>query len=166
MSWKITIAGGNLSFSAAHFITLNGSYEPLHGHNYGISAELVGDSLAEDSYLLDFSVVKAMLRTYLGELNHRFLMPLHNPYLQVTHDAEAQEWEIRLTDGARFVMPTASVVPLDVDNVTAERLAEHFAHRMQDDLQARGVRNVTSMTIGVAETEMQTAYHTLRLTPL
>ena len=165
MSWKIVIAGGNLSFSAAHFITLNGSYEPLHGHNYGISAELVGADLAADSYLLDFNVVKALLRTYLGELNHRFLMPLHNPHMQVTHDEEAQEWEIRLNDGARFVMPTASVMPLDMDNVTAERLAEHFAHKMQDELQARGVRNVRSMTIGVAETEMQTAYHTLRLTP-
>lgn len=165
VTWKIVIAGGNLSFSAAHFITLNGTYEPLHGHNYGISADLTGETLAEESYLLDFSVVKGLLRGYLATVNHRFLLPLHNPFMRVTHDAGAREWEIRLPDGARFVMPDASVVPLDVDNVTAERLAEHFARTMQDDLRARGVGNVTSITIGVAETEMQTAYHTLRLEP-
>ncbi len=163
MTWKIAIADGNLSFSAAHFITLNGSYEPLHGHNYGISAELLGETLTEDSYVLDFSVVKSLLRGYVAEVNHRFLLPLANPHMQVTQDAHLDEWEMRLEDGARFVMPAASVMPLPIDNVTAERLAEHFATKLRDDLLARGVRHLVSITVGIAETEMQTAFHTLRL---
>ncbi len=163
MTWKIVIAGGNLSFSAAHFITLDGTYEPLHGHNYGVSAELAGDDLTTDSYLLDFGVVKAMLRGYIGEVNHRFLLPLHNPYFQVERSAEAPEWHIHLKDGARFVLPAASVVALPFDNATAERLAEWLATRMRTDLAARGVGNIRRITVGVAETEMQTAYCTLDL---
>ena len=163
MTWKIVIASGNLSFSAAHFITLNGTYEPLHGHNYGLSAELVGDELTRDSYVLDFSVVKTLLRGYIAEVNHRFLLPLHNPFMRVARAGD--EWEIRLPDGARFVLPAASVVPLAIDNATAERLAELFAGKLRDDLRARGATNVRAITLGVAETEMQTAFHTLHIPP-
>ncbi len=161
VTWKIVIAGGNLSFSAAHFITLNGTYEPLHGHNYDLSAELVGDDLTVDSYVLDFGVVKGLLRGYIAEVNHRFLLPLHNSFLRVAQQGD--EWEIRLPDGARFVLPTASVVPLTIDNATAERLAEYFAGKLRDDLRAHGVTNVRAITVGVAETAMQTALHTLQL---
>lgn len=162
MTWKIVVTGGNLSFSAAHFITLDGTYEPLHGHNYGVTAELTGEELAADSYLLDFGVVKTLLRGLIAEMNHQFLLPLRNPFMQV---AEREgEWEIRMNDGARFVLPSASVHALPFDNATAERLAEYFAGRLQGELQARGVANVQGITIGVAETEMQTAYHTRRFT--
>ena len=163
MTWKIVIAGGNLSFSAAHFITLDGTYEPLHGHNYGVSAELAGDDLTTDSYLLDFGVVKAMLRGFISEVNHRFLLPLHNPYIQLARSADEAEWTIHLNDGARFVLPAASVVALPFDNATAERLAEWFAGRLRADLAARGIGNVRRIMVGVAETEMQTAYCTLDL---
>lgn len=160
MSWKITIAGGNLSFSAAHFISLDGGFEPLHGHNYGLSAEVTGDTLTAESYLLDFGVIKALLRGLIGEVNHRFLLPLRNPHMRVL--ATEREWELRLENGERYVMPRSSVVALAVDNATAERLAEYFAHRLLDALRERGVTNIQTITVGVAETETQTAYHELR----
>jgi 6-pyruvoyltetrahydropterin/6-carboxytetrahydropterin synthase len=163
VTWKIVIAGGNLSFSAAHFITLGDTYEPLHGHNYGLSAEIAGDELTSDGYLLDFGEVKDLLRDYIAEVNHHFLLPLHNPSLRVAR--EGDEWEIRLPDGARIVLPAFSVVPLAIDNVTAERLAEYFAGKLRDDLRAHGATNVRTITLGVAETEMQTAFHTLHIPP-
>lgn len=159
MTWKIVVEGGNLSFSAAHFITLEGTYEPLHGHNYGISAELTGKTLTPDSYLLDFGVIKAILRACVGELNHRFLMPLHNPYMTVNQ--QDGEWELTLMDGARFVMPESSVLALDIDNVTAERLAEYVARKVAATLRERGVDYLSTLTVGIAETEMQRAFHTL-----
>lgn len=162
MTWKIVVTGGNLSFSAAHFITLDGTYEALHGHNYGVSAELTGDELAADSYLLDFGVVKTLLRSLIATVNHHFLLPLRNPYMRVAE--RDGEWEIHMNDGARFVLPSASVIALPFDNATAERLAEYFAQRVQAALRERGVTNVQSITIGVAETEMQTAYYTRQFT--
>jgi 6-pyruvoyl-tetrahydropterin synthase len=161
VTWKLTIAGGNLSFSAAHFITLDGSYEPLHGHNYDIRAEIDGTGLTSDSYVLDFGVIKAWLRGYIAEINHRFLLPLQNPHMEIRRKGD--EWEIHLPDGARFVLPVASVVALEIDNATAERLAELFAGRLRDDLHARGVTNVRAITVGISETAMQTAFYTLTL---
>jgi 6-pyruvoyl-tetrahydropterin synthase len=159
VTWKIAISGGNLSFSAAHFITLDGTYEPLHGHNYAVSAELLGDDLTTDSYVLDFGVVKDLLRRFIAEVNHRFLLPLHNPFMRVEH--AGAEWEIHLSDGARYVLPEASVAALSFDNATAERLAEYFARRLCDALDARNARNITSVTVGIAETAMQTAFCTI-----
>lgn len=161
VTWKLTIAGGNLSFSAAHFITLEGSYEPLHGHNYDIRAEIDGTGLTADSYVLDFGVIKTWLRSYIAEVNHRFLLPLRNPHMDIRQQGD--EWEIRLPDRARFVLPAASVVALEIDNATAERLAEYFAGRLRDDLASRGVRNVRAITVGISETAMQTASYTLML---
>ncbi len=160
MSWKIRIERGNLSFSAAHFITLEGTYEPLHGHNYGVSAEITSDNLTDDSYVLDFGVVKAIVRSLIAEVNHHFLLPLNNPHLDIC--STDREWEIRMGDGARFVLPRASVVALDVDNATAERLAEYFAGRLVAELHQRGVRHLGIVTVGIAETEMQTAYFSTR----
>ena len=161
VSWKIVVAHGNLSFSAAHFISLEGTYEPLHGHNYGVSAELTGETLTADSYLLDFGILKSELRALISEVNHRFLLPLHNPHMRVS---EAQgEWEIHLANETRFIMPTSSVVALPMDNVTAERLAGWFAERLSAALRERGIDHLLTLTVGVSETEMQCAYHTIDL---
>ncbi len=42
---KVKVEGGNLKFSAAHFITYGGKCERLHGHNYGVLVEMEGPHL-------------------------------------------------------------------------------------------------------------------------
>lgn len=174
-SWKVLIERGNLGFSAAHFITFGGECERLHGHNYGVRVEVTGP-LTSDSYVLDFTLLKQVTRAICHEWDHRFLMPLRNPDLRVTQ--RDGSWEMEYTgahlqgvDGptgpARFVMPAWTVLPLPVDNVTAERLAELLAHRIIAELRRRGVgEHLTSITVGVEETEMQAAFCTLDLTHL
>jgi 6-pyruvoyltetrahydropterin/6-carboxytetrahydropterin synthase len=173
-SWNVLIERGNLGFSAAHFITFGGECERLHGHNYGVRVEVTGP-LTSDSYVLDFTLLKQVTRTICQEWDHRFLMPLHNPHLRVSE--RDGSWEIELTYQpnasdqsvsampARYVMPTWTVLPLPIDNVTAERLAELLAQRVIAELRRRGVgAHLTSITAGVFETEMQGAFCTLDLT--
>lgn len=172
MSWKILIERGNLGFAAAHFITFEGECEPLHGHNYGVRVEATGP-LTVDSYVLDFVVLKDVVRSLCKTWDHRFLLPLRNPHLRVTEQGES--WEIEYTGDLssianapsapiRYVMPSWTVVPLDVDNVTAERLAELLATRIVHELRARGAgKTVERLSVGIEETEMQTAFYTLDL---
>ncbi|SRR5579875_2948898 len=192
MSWKIVIERGNLGFAAAHFITFEGRCEPLHGHNYGVHIELAG-ALTRDSYVFDFVALKDITRELCKAWDHRFLLPLQNPNLRLTETA--REWEIvytgafdaqpiasnaptlpapssdatGATEPLRYVMPKETVVALPVDNVTAERLAEHLAMRIVERLRQRlsamptAFEALTSLTVGVAETEMQTAVYTLDL---
>lgn len=168
MAWKVLIERGNLGFSAAHFITFAGEVEPLHGHNYGVRVEATGE-LTPDSYVLDFGVLKRITRALCKEWDHRFLLPLANPFLRVTEHPDA--WEFVYTGAAqpsgeplRYVLPRWSVVPLPIDNATAERLAELLARRIAARLGDEGyLDTIAQITVGMEETEMQTAFYTMEV---
>jgi 6-pyruvoyltetrahydropterin/6-carboxytetrahydropterin synthase len=170
MAWKILIERGNLEFSAAHFITFEGECEPLHGHNYGVRVEAEGE-LTADSYVVDFVVMKDITRTLIKRWDHRFLLPLKNPHLRISEQEDAWELEFAGEQAEafthehgriRYQLPKWSVAPLPMDNATAERLAERLALDIVDELRARDVGDaLTSLTVGVEETAMQTAFYTL-----
>ena len=160
--WKILIEHGNLGFSAAHFITFDGTCEPLHGHNYGVRVEASGP-LTPDSYVLDFVTLKSIVRDLCKDWDHRFLLPLKNPHLQVIEHEDA--WELVYDPKTRYVLAKSAVVPLEIDNATAERLAEQLAERIVISLyKHQEGQYLTRLTVGVEETEMQTAFYTLELT--
>jgi 6-pyruvoyltetrahydropterin/6-carboxytetrahydropterin synthase len=161
MTHKITLERNTLRFSAAHFTTSGGECEPLHGHNYAVLVEISGD-LTPDSWVMDFSEVKRIVAGLCKELNHRFLLPLLSQELDVREGAG--ETEIHHGD-RRYVMPTADVAALEIDNTTAERLAEWLAGRLSDELTARGATNARSVTVGVEEAPGQTGWFTLALDP-
>ncbi len=157
MTWKVLIERGNLSFSAAHFITFDDhTAEPLHGHNYGVRVEVTGD-LNPHSYVLDFVTLKTITRDICKELDHQFLLPRQSKHLEIVERPD--EWEIRFDD-QRYLLPQKSVVALPVDNATAERLAEYLAGRISERLRALKITNLATLTVGVEETEMQTAFYT------
>ena len=160
MAWKVLIERGNLGFSAAHFITFDAqTAEPLHGHNYGVRVEVVGE-LNEESYVLDFVALKNITREICKTLDHQFLLPRLSKHLHIVE--RPGEWELRFGE-QHYLLPAASVTPLPVENATAERLAEYLAGRILERLRATGVTNLATMTVGVEETEMQTAFCTIDL---
>jgi len=161
MSFKIMVEGGSLGFSAAHFITFEGECEPLHGHNYGVQVEASGP-LTADSYVIDFLVMKDIVRTLCKDWDHRFLLPLRNPHLRVTEREDV--WELEFDAHNRYALAKGAVVPLEVDNATAERLAELLSHRIAETLRERGLgATLERLLVGIEETEMQTAFYTLDL---
>jgi 6-pyruvoyltetrahydropterin/6-carboxytetrahydropterin synthase len=172
MSWKILIERGNLGFSAAHFITFEGDCEPLHGHNYGVRVEAAGD-LGPDSYVLDFRALKRIVRALCKEWDHHFLLPLRNPDLRLAEVEDTWEVEFRPARPSaartapphlRYVLPKWSVVPLEVENATAERLAQALAERIAGQLRSEGLLDgLSSLQVGIEETEMQVAFYTLNL---
>ena len=58
-------------------------------------------------------------------------------------------------------MPAADVAQLEIDNSTAERLAEWFAGRIHQALGDRSAENVTSVTVGIEEAPGQAGWFTL-----
>lgn len=159
MSFRIVLEQQTLRFAAAHFTTFAGECEPLHGHNYALSVE-IGGKLTADSWILDFGEAKALVRDICGELDHKFLLPLENPALEIT--ASDSEIEINFGD-RRYVIPRPDVAQLPIDNSTAERLAEYIAGRIAATLRERGAGNVTSIAVGVEEAPGQSAWFHLTL---
>src|SRR5436853_5799611 len=88
---KVKVEGGYLRFSSAHFITFGGKCERLHGHNYGVLVEVEGE-LNDDKLVFDFTILKRLTREICQQLNHRFLLPVQNPHLDLIPSAET--WEI------------------------------------------------------------------------
>ena len=48
-------------FCAAHTLSILGSHEPIHGHNFKTTAYIAGQTLDDDGLLCDFHTVQAQL---------------------------------------------------------------------------------------------------------
>jgi 6-pyruvoyl tetrahydropterin synthase/QueD family protein len=154
MSFKVVVEKGNLRFDCAHFITYGGKCEHLHGHNYGVSVTVEGP-LTADSYVVDFVDLKKIVRRVSETLDHRFLLPLKNPHLVLEQANE--HWSIHF-EGREYRFPARDVVPLPVDNITAERLAEYIWNEIVRELLALGNNHLDTISIGIEEAPGQAAY--------
>ena len=64
-------------FEAAHYIkNYPGKCARLHGHNWIVEAEVVGDKLNELGILIDFKILKTELKKILEEFDHQYLNEL------------------------------------------------------------------------------------------
>jgi 6-pyruvoyltetrahydropterin/6-carboxytetrahydropterin synthase len=153
--YKVKVEKGNLSFSAAHFISFGGKCERLHGHNYAVSVILEGN-LTEDRYVLDFVELKKIIRRICDRLDHHFLLPMQSPHLDITETEE--EWEIRY-ENRRYVFPAEDVLVLPVDSITAERLAKYVCGQLLESLKEQERSSLASITVGVEEAPGQTAFY-------
>jgi len=153
--YRVIVEKGNLGFSAAHFITYGGKCERLHGHNYAVSAELEGE-LTGDRYVFDFVVLKKIIRQICNDMDHYFLLPEKNEHLTIKK--LEGEWEVRFQE-RRYLFPEKDVLPLPVDNATAERLAEYISEQVIKALPEEELPHLTALTVGVEESPGQTAFY-------
>ena len=147
--FRISIAKEYLGFCAAHFITYEGHLcEALHGHNYHVRITLEGP-IDENYYVMDFIRVKRMMKDICDELDHRMLLPLHNPHLalETTEDRVTVRYKHRL-----FVFPREDVVLLPIPNTTAEMLARYLCERA-----LRALAHMSAPTLQMVEVEVEEA---------
>jgi 6-pyruvoyltetrahydropterin/6-carboxytetrahydropterin synthase len=156
-TYKVTVERNTLRFAAAHFATFEGQCEPLHGHNYDVTVEVEG-ALTDDSWVVDFGALKEITRELCKQLDHKFLLQTESRVLEI--DEGETNWKVRFGDRG-WVFPKSDVLPLPIDNTTAERLAEWFAGRIAEALASRGASNVTRITVGVEEMPGQAGWATV-----
>ena len=155
--YRVRVERNKLKFAAAHMATFEGQCEPLHGHNYAVTIEVAG-TLTEDSWVIDFAALKSAGKAICDELDHKFLLQRDSRLLEI--DEGMSNWKVRFRERG-FVFPKSDVLPLPLDNTTAERLAEWFAGRLRDDLRARGATNLSSLTVGMEEAPGQAGWCTI-----
>jgi len=150
--YHVKIEKERLVFSAAHFITYDGdTCEPLHGHNYHVTAEVRGP-LDENHYVIDFIVLRDALQAIVDRLDHRMLLPTEHPTIAVT----ARDDEVEVTHGdRRWVFPVSDCVLLPMANTTAELLARYIGLKLLDDLEQKLGSRPTDLQIAVDECDGQ-----------
>ncbi len=63
----------NAHFSAAHAITMAGVVEPLHGHDWHVTAVIEGNKLDADGLLVDFHWLQQELAKIIGPFQNQNL---------------------------------------------------------------------------------------------
>jgi 6-pyruvoyltetrahydropterin/6-carboxytetrahydropterin synthase len=152
--WSIELAKENFKFSAAHFLIFpDGSAERLHGHNYRVFVEIEG-GLSRHGLVLDFKMVKPLIRELLDGLDEHFLVPGLHPVLRCEPQGE-HSYEIRYLE-RRYVIPREDVIVLPINNTSSENLAAWVAGELRRLLAERFPDvTVACLRVAVEETSGQ-----------
>ncbi|HSU18134.1 MAG TPA: 6-carboxytetrahydropterin synthase QueD [Acidobacteriaceae bacterium] len=83
--FEVTVQAG---FSSGHYLRdYYGKCENPHGHNYRVLVTLVGEELEPNGLLLDFKLLKQVLRPTIQYLDHNMINDLE-PFTTVNPSAE------------------------------------------------------------------------------
>ena len=75
-------------FSSGHFLrNYHGRCENPHGHNYKVRLTLAGTELDQAGLLLDFKLIKQVMRPVIDRIDHQMLNDLE-PFTTVNPSAE------------------------------------------------------------------------------
>ena len=83
--YEVTVEAG---FSSGHYLrNYQGKCENPHGHNYRVRVTLAGDQLDASGLLLDFKLLKEVMRPVIDRLDHQMLNDLE-PFTTLNPSAE------------------------------------------------------------------------------
>ena len=83
--YEITVEAG---FSSGHYLrNYHGRCENPHGHNYKVRVTLVGAALDPTGLLLDFKMIKQVMRPVIDRIDHQMLNDLE-PFTTLNPSAE------------------------------------------------------------------------------
>jgi len=160
--FRVSVTKDYLVFASAHFITFAGHRcEGLHGHNYRVRVTVEGALDEESWFVFDFVVLKKIMRRLCDEIDHKVLLPLENPKIQLSEDGDALR--VAYEGKPRYVFPKVDCALLPVANTTVEMLAELLTKRLRSELDAIGARGLTAIEMEVEENFGQSAVYRLSL---
>jgi 6-pyruvoyltetrahydropterin/6-carboxytetrahydropterin synthase len=83
--YEVTVEAG---FSSGHYLrNYHGKCENPHGHNYRVRVTLAGAALDSAGLLLDFKLLKQVLKPTIDRIDHQMLNDLE-PFTELNPSAE------------------------------------------------------------------------------
>jgi 6-pyruvoyltetrahydropterin/6-carboxytetrahydropterin synthase len=83
--FEVTVEAG---FSSGHYLrNYRGKCENPHGHNYKVRVTLAGAELDSTGLLLDFKLLKQVMRPVIDRIDHQMLNELE-PFTELNPSAE------------------------------------------------------------------------------
>lgn len=154
--FRVSVTKDNIVFASAHFITFPGHRcETLHGHNYRTRVAVEGGLDPEAHYVFDFTELKQLMKRLTDEIDHKVLLPLENPKLQIAEQGDAVT--VCYQGKPRYVFPKVDCALLPIPNTTVEMLAQYLAGRVRQELAASGAVRLKAIEVEVEETFGQSA---------
>jgi 6-pyruvoyltetrahydropterin/6-carboxytetrahydropterin synthase len=160
--FRISVTKDYLVFASAHFITYAGHRcEGLHGHNYRASVTVEGTLDEESWWVFDFVALKHIMRRLCDEIDHKVLLPLQNPRLQIKEEGGAVS--VAYEGTPRYVFPRGDCALLPIPNTTVEMLAQMLATRLIAELDGTVGHGVSAVEMEVEENIGQSAFYRVGL---
>lgn len=154
--FRVAVTKDNHVFAAAHFITFPGHRcETLHGHNYRTRVVVEGALNPEAHYVLDFGELKDVMKRLTDEIDHKVLLPLENPKVQVREAGDTVS--VAVAGKPRYVFPRGDCALLPLPNTTVEMLAQYLAGRVREALLRSGEVGLKAVEVEVEENFGQSA---------
>ena len=143
----ITIDGwkSNIRFSSAHIIYEYEKCGRLHGHTYAIHVK-IGGKTDNKGIIIDFSVIKDILRNIAGELDHKIIIPEKSNVAKIEKDKDSI---IIDSLGKHYVFPANDCVLLPIISTSAENLASYILDKVLGNSSLP--KTINSIEIGVDE---------------
>jgi len=113
-------------------------------------------------FVLDFSVLKRIVRKLVDEIDHKVLLPTENSKLAF-HESGAQ-LAVDYFGEPKYVFPRSDCALLPIANTTAEMLAQYLGRATHDQLMSDGYRHLTLLELEVEENYGQSATYRESLT--
>jgi len=147
MSSYIVIDGwkSNIRFSSAHIIPEYEKCGRLHGHTYAVHAKIFGKP-DNKGIIVDFSVLKEVLKEVVNDLDHRILIPEKSSVAKIKKHGDSIEID---SLGKNYVFPAGDCVLLPIDSTSAENLAQYILDRVVKKIPRS--KQVECIEIGVDE---------------
>src|SRR5213082_492375 len=154
--FRVAVSKDNHVFASAHFITFPGHRcETLHGHNYRTQVVVEGGLDPEAHYVVDFSELKQLMKRLTDEIDHKVLLPLQNPKLQIREDGDSVA--VAVNGRPRYVFPKGDCALLPIPNTTVEMLAQYLAGRVSRELKPSAGVRLRAIEVEVEENFGQSA---------
>ena len=160
--FRVSVTKDYLVFASAHFITFAGHRcEGLHGHNYRARVTVEGALDEESWFVFDFVILKKIMRRLCDEIDHKVLLPLENPKLQIAEEGESVK--VAYEGKPRYVFPKTDCSLLPITNTTVEMLAELLATRLHAELGKMNAHGLTAIEMEIEENFGQSAVYRVAL---
>jgi 6-pyruvoyltetrahydropterin/6-carboxytetrahydropterin synthase len=154
--FSIQVSKENLKFSAAHFIAYPGFREPLHGHNYQVGVKVEGE-LGASGYVLDFGLIKRLLKSIVDRLDERTIIPARSDCLEIKRESGSVHVRYEQDE---FIFPAGDVAMLEIAHSSAEELARFIWNELCSELRTRdALAGVIALEVSVAEGPGQAAHY-------
>jgi len=141
-----------LRFSSAHIVFGHHSCGVIHGHTYYIDVRLGGRPSGEFNFLIDFKVLKKIVKGVCKNLDHKLLLPRDHPHLKYT--LEENHLHFVYSQGGckkEYKIPVEDVLLLPLKGITAEELSLYITGLIREELLKLKVDNIEWVEVTLYE---------------
>ncbi len=128
MGFKVISNTSRAKFSACHFLKEPLKCSRIHGHNYYVTVEVLGD-LDENYFVVDFIELHKTLVSIVEPLDHYVLIPTESDYLKIIEEEHSIEI---IKSSKRYVFPRSDVKFLPLKATTSELLAKYIHNQLKE----------------------------------